>query len=460
MKTDSAKEARGKPKGMLRFFIPLAIQSASMSFSYLFVAAIVTEGSLKAFGISGSAEYAAFSQGLTVLWVLAALGMGLPTTALVFCKTRENMRSFSRMNYALMLGTNLLQLLVCLVHPLDRLVFGSFLGFSDDPVLFSVARNTLLGCIPVQMLFYCRNMYLARLLIEKRSDLSNIATMARIAFSIALSPLFVRLGCVGYKWGVVAMFLPVLLEFVITRHFAMPGIRTLGDPPEAERASAMDQLRFTIPLSFGGLMLSVSGFMTGFFMGHLPNHENMLAIHYIMLGVVNPVSFAALRVQSVTITFADETDGGRKVLPFALAVGAAFSCVTLVGQIPPLARWYFGSVQHLPGEFIGAASFAMLLALPIPLGQALRGHAEGLAAVRRRPNAILSGQTIYLAVLVCALALMGKSSLVPGYAQGAVALALAIWAALTTTHVSLLAGAHEPHLSSGQFGTGVLRTRR
>lgn len=438
---------------MLRFFIPLAIQSASMSFSYLFVAAIVTHGPL------GSSEYAAFSQGLTVLWVLAALGMGLPTTALVFCKTKTNVRNFEHLNWRLMFGTNLLQLLVCL-PPLDRLVFGSFLGFASEPALFSMARNTLLGCIPVQMLFYRRNMFLARLLIEKRSGMANLATMARIALSVALSPVFVRTGLVGYRWGVVAMTLPVLLEFLLTRQFALPGLKTLEDPPDAERASAMQQLRFTVPLSFGGLMLSVSGFMTGFFLGHLPDHESVLAVHYIMLGVVNPVSFAALRLQSVTITFADETNGGRKVLPFALAVGAVFSCVTLVGQIPLLARWYFGDIQNLAPNLVPAASFAMLLALPIPLGQALRGHAEGLAAVRRRPNAILSGQTLYLATLVCSLALMGRVGYVPGYAQGAVALCLAIWVALATTHIALLAGAHEPYLSSGQFGTGTLRTRR
>ena len=438
---------------MLRFFVPLAIQAASMSFSYLFVAAIVTHGVL------GSSEYAAFSQGLTVLWVLAAIGMGLPTTALVFCKTKSNVRNFERLNWRLMLGTNLLQLVVCL-PPANQLVFGSILGFSEDRVLFNVARFTLMGCIPVQMLFYRRNMYLARLLIEKRSSMATLATMARIALSIALSPLFVRTGLVGYKWGVVAMTLPVFLEFVLTRQFALPGLRTLEDPPDAERASSMEQLRFTVPLSFGGLMLSISGFMTGFFLGHLPQFETVLAVHYIMLGVVNPVSFAALRIQSVTITFADETDGGRKVLPFALAVGAAFSCVTLVGQIPPLARWYFGDIQKLAPELVPAASFAMLLALPVPLGQALRGHAEGLAAVRRRPNAILSGQTLYLATLVCTLALLGHFRVVPGYAQGAVALALAIWAALATTHVALLAGAHEPHLSSGQFGTAALRTRR
>ena len=311
---------------MLRFFVPLAIQAASMSFSYLFVAAIVTHGRLEA------AEYAAFSQGLSVLWVLAALGQGLPTTALVFCKTKTNVRHFERLNWRLMLGTNLLQLLFCM-PPLDGIVFGSILGFSDDPALFRIARNTLLGCIPVQMLFYRRNMFLARLLMEKRSDLANFATMARIALSLALSPIFVHTGLVGWFWGVVAMTLPVLLEFLVTRQFALPGLRTLEDPPDAERASVAELLRFTVPLSFGGLMLSVSGFMTGFFLGHLPDRESVLAVHYIMLGVVNPVSFAALRLQSVTITFADETDGGRKALPFALAVGAVFSCVTLVGQM-------------------------------------------------------------------------------------------------------------------------------
>ena len=454
MKTTPSSSPAPEKSGahaMLKFFIPLAIQSASMSFSYLFVASIVTHGPLE------SAEYAAFSQGLTVLWVLAALGMGLPTTALVFGKTRTNVRNFERLNWLLMLGTNLLQLLVCL-PPLDSLVFGSILGFTDNHEFFRIARNTLLGCIPVQMLFYRKNIFLARLLIEKRSDLANIATMARIALALALAPLFQRIGFVG--WGVVAMTLPVLLEFLITRQFALPGLRRLEDPPDAECASAMQQLRFTVPLSFGGLMLSISGFMTGFFLGHLPDRNSVLAVHYIMLGVVNPVSFAALRLQSVTITFADETDGGRKVLPFALVVGVVFSCVTLVGQIPALARYYFGDVQNLAPERIPAASFAMLLALFIPLGQALRGHAEGLAAVRRRPNAILTGQTLYLATLVCALALMGHSNWVPGYAQGAVALSLAIWAALATMHVALLAGAHEPHLSNGQFGTGVLRTRR
>ncbi|MBR1836668.1 MAG: hypothetical protein IJ783_05215 [Kiritimatiellae bacterium] len=338
----------GRPRGMLRFFIPLAVQSASMSFSYLLVSAIVTHGPL------GTAEYAAFSQGLSVLWVLAALGMGLPTTAMVFGRTRTNVRNFERLNMRLMLGTNLLQLLVCL-PPLDGLVFGSILGFADSPELFSVARFTLLGCIPVQMLFYRRNMYLARLLVEKRTGRANLATMARIALGIAISPVFVRAGLTGYRWGVVAMTVPVYLEFFLTRLFAMPGLRALEDPPDAERASAMQQLRFTVPLSFGGLMLSISGFMTGFFLGHLPDADSVLAVHYIMLGVVNPVSFAALRIQSVTIAFADETDGGRGVLPFALAVGAAFSCVTLVGQVPAIARWYFDGVQNLGADRVPAA---------------------------------------------------------------------------------------------------------
>lgn len=436
---------------MLKFFIPLAIQSASMSFSYLFVSAIVTHGPREA------AEYAAFSQGLSVLWVLAALGMGLPTTALVFGKTRTNVRNFERLNWRLMFGTNLLQLLICL-PPLDGIVFGSILGLEDKP-LFEAARNTLLCCIPVQMCFYRRNMYLARLLIEKRSDKANLATMGRIALSIALSPLFVNAGLTGWFWGVVAMTLPVMLELALTRRFALPGLRALDDPPDAEKASAMEQLRFTVPLSFGGLLLSVSGFMMGFFLGHLEQAETALSVHYIMLAVVNPVSYAALRIQSVTITFADETDGGRKAFPFALAVGAFFSCVTLAGQIPSLARWYFGTVQNLAPDLVAAARFAMLLAMPIPLGQALRGHAEGLAAIRRRPNAILSGQTLYLATLVCSLALMAQITLVPGYAQGAVSLALAIWAALATTHIALLASAHETHLGSGQFGTGALRAR-
>lgn len=436
---------------MLLFFIPLAIQAASMSLSYLFVATIVTHGP------GGTDEYAAFSQGLSVLWVLAALGQGLPTTAMVFCKSVSNIASFERMNWRLMFATNALQILCCLPF-FDKILFGKILGL--DAALLPMARTTLLLCVPVQMCFYRRNMYLARLLIEKRSGAANLATMARIALSVALSPLFVKLGLCGHRWGVVAMTLPVMLELFLTRQFALPGLKSLGDPPEVEKASAWEQLRFTIPLSFGGLMLATSGFMTGFFLGHLPDAASVLSVHYIMLGVVNPVAFAALRMQSVTIAFADETDGGRQVLPFAAAVGAVFSAVTLVGQIPFLATWYFGYVQNLASDLIPAASRAMLVAMPIPLLQALRGQAEGLAAVRRRPNAILTGQALYLATLVCVLALTGRSTLIAGSSQGAFAMTLAIGTALITTRIALLAGKHERHLHLGQFGTGILRSRR
>jgi hypothetical protein len=93
----------------------------------------------------------------------------------------------------------------------------------------------------------------------------------------------------------------------------------------------------------------------------------------------------------------------HRVFWFALATGCLLSVFPLVGQIPAVANWYFGTAQNLPLSDKPLAMRTMLLVSVLPVIQSLRGHAEGLAAWRKRPNAILAGQAIYLASLVCVL---------------------------------------------------------
>jgi len=67
----------------------------------------------------------------------------------------------------------------------------------------------------------------------------------------------------------------------------------------------------------------------------------------------------------------------------------------------------------------------------------LRGHAEGLAAWRKRPNAILAGQAVYLASLVCALFFflsLGAS----GHLMGVGSIAIAVAATWITIRLGLI----------------------
>jgi hypothetical protein len=72
----------------------------------------------------------------------------------------------------------------------------------------------------------------------------------------------------------------------------------------------------------------------------------------------------------------------------------------------------------------------------LPILQSLRGHAEGLAAWRRRPNAVLAGQAIYLGSLVCALFIMLNMG-VDGYKMGVIAILIAVAMTFITIRIGL-----------------------
>jgi len=229
----------------------------------------------------------------------------------------------------------------------------------------------------------------------------------------------------------------VLVETALAQWLATPYIRGLGPATGASAAGFKTQFLFTVPLSFGGVLLAISGFMIGAFITRAAEPARMLPIHYVTMGVVNPVSFAAIRMQAVVLAFPPRDKGDHSVFRFALVAGVLLSLFPLVGQIPAVAKWYFGAVQNVPDGDIPLAMRAMLMVSVLPVIQTLRGHAEGLAAWRKRPNAILAGQAMNLASLVCALFIMLNLG-VPGYLMGVIAILIAVVMTFVTVRMGLI----------------------
>jgi hypothetical protein len=415
------------PWRAVKFYVPLVIQSASQSLTYPLVAAVAAHG---AYGAEGLGP---FAQGLTVMFVVGAIGGGLLTTGMVFGRDAEGFRLFKRLNLMVTAVLLLIQGGACLPG-VDHVVFRSVLGRA--PPLDGVARQVVLYSIPIQLLFFLRNPPLVALYNARASAAANWATLCRIALTGALVPLFIRLGWTGHHMAILAMTLPVALEMALTTFFARPYVRGL-DVAGTPHATIRTQLFFTIPISFGGVMLAISGLMVGAFIARADEAARMFPIHVVTMGVINAVSFAAIRMQAVVLAFPLHDRRATSVFRFALVAGGVLMLFPLTGQMPSVARWYFGTVQNLPLADIPLAMYAMLLVTALPVIQAIRGHAEGLAAWLKRPNAILAGQAVYLASMVCTLFVCLNVG-VPGYLMGITALWVSVLLSLFAVRIGLL----------------------
>ncbi len=405
------------PWNATRFFIPLCLQAMSQSLTYPLVGIVVSHG------LHGPKEFAAFAQGLLIMFLLGTLGYGLVTTGMVYAKDRIGYLRFKHVSHLIMLLIAALQ--VSLGLPMIApIVFGKLLGI-ESPHLIEIARWSMLWGLPAQLGFLLRAIPQVVLYNEHETAMANLATILRIVITAIMAPLFYTLGWVGWVWGSFCLTLPVLLEVVVMWRLARPYVRNLPLKLKGEsKVTATKIFLFNIPLSLGGFLLTIAVFMLNAIINRTPDGANMQAIHIIAIGLVNPLSFGLLRNQAVAIGFPQTSYADQRTFIFALVSGVVVSLLLLVMLIPIISQWYFGSVQNLSEGQIPLARNALLCAFPFLIFQALRGHAEGLAAYRKRPNAILAGQAVFLGSLVVVMVALFHFG-VPGYLMGVLALTIA-----------------------------------
>ena len=422
-----------------RFYVPLLIQAFSQCLTYPLVAAIVSHGP------TGVSTLTAFAQGQTVMFLIGAIGGGLIMTGMVFARTRAGYLNFIRLN-TWMMTTLIAVQLVAAMPPFDALIFKHALNLPPD--LAETARQTLLWGAPLQATFFVRNVPLVILFNARASAAANNATFIRILLTILASYLFVHIGWTGAMWGLVAMTIPTFAELAFTYVFARRYVRELPnvtnalndvkDPnaPNGPNDSALAQFRFTMPLALGGFLLAAAPLMVATFVGRTTDHVAMLAIHYVTIGLANAIGYAALRIQAVTIQFPPEHDNDRRMLRYAIAAGLSLGLLLVLPALPWIADWYFRIVQNIPPEDIGKTQAVMLLYAAWPVLQTVRGYMEGFAAVRRRPNAVLSGQVAYLGTLIAVLAATLHLGM-PGWLMGVTAIILATIATTAAVRIHL-----------------------
>lgn len=402
-------------KSVTSFYVPLLLQAFSQSLTYPLVAGIVTHGQ------DGVHALTAFAQGLMIMFFIGALGGGLLMTGMVFAKTRKGYEEFKRLNTAMMCCLLLLQCALAL-PPFDKWLFEGLFALPSH--LASTARWTLLGGVVMNAAFFLRNLPVVVLFNNLESSKANIATAVRIIFTLFCSFLFPRIGLTGAFYGLAVLTAGCILENLVMHHYAHAYIRALPGNAGGEHISLIEQLKFTLPLSFGGFLLMSSPLFVAAFVGMSDNPQDMLTIHYVTVGLANPIAYAALRMQAVAIEFPPKDSSDRNLTWYAVCVGILLGLIALVFTTDIVGDWYFGTFQNLPVNLIPTAKAAMGIYSFIAVIQALRARVEGIAAIARKPKAVMCGQISYVVSLFAVLAVLWHYS-VPGWAMAVISISIA-----------------------------------
>lgn len=381
---------------MIAYFIPLALQAASQSLSYPLVAMVASHGPGGALGLAGLA------QSNIIMFLVATLGAGLVTAGMVFARTRIGYRRFVAVNNLLSLAMAVIQVLICIPW-VGRLLFGTLLGL--PPSIQAPALQAFPLTVLLNILFNARNPYQVLLYNNGAPGRASSATFVRIGVTLALSPLFCSWGLVGPRWAMVCQIIPVGLEVLVSWWFSRPFAASLpdsladGHPEGVARPTRWHILLFTLPLSLGGFLMTLSSMILGAVIARSGSPEHMLPAYYLAVGIANPAAYAASRVQNVVISFPPGSSDDTRVFKFSMVAGAIMSFIPLLFILPGLADWYYVSVQRLPVADLALVRTTALLFVGFPFTVALRCHREGLAALERRTPTILAGDFAYIASL-------------------------------------------------------------
>jgi len=398
---------------LIRFFVPLAIQAMSQALCYPLVAMVASRGP------GGPLNLAGLAQSNTVMFFLGMIGLNLVTTGMVHAKEREGFKKFQAVTLSIGLVVSLIQALLC-IPAISHMVFGQIIGL--PPSIESPAKITLLACIPLQFLFFSRIPYFVVMYNGKATGKASLATIGRIILTALLSPLFCNIGLVGPNWAVVCLTIPVALEVVVSRIFAAPFLKDLK-PATAKPPDAKEIFLFTLPLSVGGYFLSIAALILGAFIARAPDPERILPIYYLALGLVNPVAYAATRIQTIVLAFPPKSKRDRLTLRFSLVAGACLGLLPLLFILPGIIEVYYVRLQNLPPGDLSLVRLTALSLIFLPLSVAIRAQSEGLSAWFKKPVTVLAGHAAFMGIIIISgftLLIMGS----PGYFIGAVGLTL------------------------------------
>ena len=385
--------AQPKVLDLIKYYLPLFIQSVSQSFTYPLVAIIAANG------VGGALNAAGLAQSNNVMWLISTVGGGILTGGLIYGKKRQNFNKFVHVNFAIMVINLVIHGLIS-VPFFSHFVFFRIIGVSGQ--IEAAAAHLFPWGLPLMALFYIRNPFQTILLIKKKTGLSYLGTLGRIVLTLLLSPVFIAFGLVGPAWAMICLLLPLIIEVVALTIFSQPYLHRMSRDT-SDPVSHKEIFMFILPISIGQILLNFSAFLIGACAARAPLAEDMLPAFYLANGLVSPIVNGTVFIRILIMAFGHTERAARSVLRFTIVSGLILCLVPLISLLPLIDRLYYVHLQKLPPGNLFLVHQAALGLLALPLLMSLRSYFEGRAALRKKPFLILFGHAFYMGmVIACA----------------------------------------------------------
>ena len=411
---------------LTRYFVPLAIQAVSQALTHPLVAMVASRGP------GGPLNLAGLAQSGMVMFFLGMFAIYYVTTGMVYANDREGYRRFWWVCIWTGLGAITIQAVLCLPGP-SHIIFAQLIGL--PPSIADPAQITLLACVPVQFLFFFRIPYQVVMYNGRATGRASLATVMRIFLTVVLAFIFSHAKLVGPIWAVVCLSIPVLIEVLMSYILARPFLKQI-QPSSAVPPRSGEIFVFNLPMSIGGYFLVISALVLSAFIARAPEPERILPVYFLALGLANPVSYAATRIQAVVLAFPPASPQDQRTLRFSLLAGIVLGLLPLIFITPGLIEFYYVKMQKLPAADLGLVRITAIALTTFPLSVALRAQREGLAAWQKKPMAVLIGHGCFMLTVILA----GFVSLitgVPGYLVGSIGLTLGSLASFNAIRIAL-----------------------
>lgn len=403
---------------IFRFWLPLAAAWLMMAVEGPFLAAVIARLADPRFNLAAHGVAFAFA-----LLVEAPVIM-IMSASTALADSATNLRRLRAFTYAL-IGVTSAAMLTVLLPPVYGFLTGRLMALPPD-----VARLTYVALwilLPWPGAIGYRRFYQGLLIRGGRTRYVAYGTVFRLAAMTATAlVLYLGFAPPGAYVGAAALATGVTIEALVSRWMARGILKQIvgSDPASAGRPvlSLGDIWRFYYPLALTSVIgLTVQPLLT-FFMGRAAAPVESLAVFPVVVAVSFIFRSMGLSYQEVAIALMGEAH--RELRPlgrFAVSVGLASAAGIALVAVPPVARFWFGTVSGLGPELTRFAIPATALLIPIPFLSVVLSYQRAMLVVARATRPVTWATVIEVAGIALVFPIIGWWAGVVGVSAAAIA---------------------------------------